>query len=115
MSLLLGADLPSDESDSDFSDESGSVESPRSVRTKRTSTVETAVREAKIDRIFRETKAESFEAAKPTENFTLIGEFWELFNLPTGKPFKNTSLDHLNFQVNQISNSVESETIDFSK
>ena len=122
MSLLLGADLPSDDSDSDFVEESVSesggespLSSKRSPRNSKNANVTSAIREAKIERIFSEMKSESVEASRPAESFVNGGEFWDLINKPCEAPPKDTSLSHVMYQIGQLSNTVPEQTSDFSR
>lgn len=121
MSFLLGADLPSDDSDSDYEEESVSDsgdESPsaskRLQRGDKNGNVTNAIREAKIDRIFNEMQDESVNAGRPAETFIVGGEFWDLLSKPCEAPPKDTSLDKVMFQIGQLSNIVD-ESTDFSK
>ena len=121
MSFLLGADLPSDDSDSDYEEESVSDsgdESPsvskRMQRGDKNGNVTNAIREAKIDRIFNEMQDESVNAGRPAETFIVGGEFWDLLSKPCEAPPKDSSLDKVMFQIGQLSNTVD-ESTDFSK
>jgi hypothetical protein len=115
---ILGADLPSDDSDSDFEERMSELsEGDIEIETSEKRVIDqmsSSIRGAKLDRIFDETKKTALLAAIPSEKFVIGGdELWSLFNNKAPKRVKNTSLDHLMFQLNQISNSSESPQPDF--
>ena len=104
--LLLGIDLPSSDSDSEFEDmsEGSSSSEEFEISGKR---IDDFGRVARTERIFEEMHKDAISSGQSKQSFVLGGEFWLLINRPSPPPPKDRSIQGLQHQLDLLSNSCD--------